>query len=153
MKCRACATKDGGAFWDPNVEKCVTVCPDVRPKVESGVCNACPEKTIWKNGECVECAKANPARPIWDDKTSTCRACGADDEGLFWDGAQCIEKCPQTANIQRVCKTCVDIDSKKPYWDGEKSKCSECPSGEVWDKGEQRCVPCGDNEIWVDGSC
>ena len=93
-QCKKCADINKNTPYLDGQE-CVTTCPYARPMINAdNVCGACPENTIWKNGECTECAEANPARPVWDDTTSTCRACGTNDEGLFWDGKQCVEKCP-----------------------------------------------------------
>ena len=57
---------------------------------------------------------------------------------MYWEGSYCTSKCPDTAPIpdeNNICRTCVEVNSSKPFWDGFE------------------CVPCSDDEFFDGEKC
>lgn len=165
----SCASKDISApYWDgtgcapcpagrPHWDnECLVTCPQERPiAVADGTCTSCPDGLVGRDGACVTCAKANPARPVLDVATGRCRACDeTHDGGIYWDGEACVKECPETYDIRGVCVSCASLDPKKPILrDGRCMSCEEtlitplsqdgecvfCPYGTSWDISTRKC--------------
>ena len=86
-----------------------------------------------------------------------CKTCAdADSTKPFWDGAACVQTCPQTFDSNNICKTCEEMNM---YWNGEtcvpKTICGEhedyipesntCKCSEGYHEEESKCV-----EDWVE---
>ena len=153
--------------WDG---ACVAACPYARPVDRDGACTACPAGLVGREGSCVSCAEANPARPVWDAAAGRCRACDARrDGGAYWGGATCLASCPETSDFRGVCVTCAALDPAKPAWRGDRcagceesiltpllrnGACAPCPYGREWDAYSRTCAPvCGEGQMRVEGKC
>ena len=62
--------------------------------------------------------------------------------GDFWDGTQCVQRCPETSD-DIVCEACADMDQSNPVWDPIAQICRPCTAadgGALWDSVARRCV-------------
>ena len=70
---------------------------------------------------------------------------------IYWTGSYCTNGCPTNVPFldkdKNVCRTCVDANPLKPFWDG--SDCVSCADDEFFD-GE-KCVPeCPNDKPFAD---
>lgn len=97
------------------------------PSPSSGtLCEECPENV-----------------PIYDAEIKQCRKCSSITEGGdFWDGTQCVQRCPETSD-DIVCEACAGMDQSNPVWDPIAQICRPCTTadgGALWDSVARRCV-------------
>lgn len=110
--CRPCTGADGGKFWDPDAEECVSACPNAAPKATStNFCRACAQGLdsglFWDGTECVdEC-------PLAWDENGICRTCAElDDEKPFWNGKECVAECPSGWFVNEDENECMESCGK-----------------------------------------
>lgn len=130
--CKSTCTNTLWMYDKTNREKkCVTSCPTAAPIQKDGVCITCAEDTqlerpVWNLSAklCRSCTMADGGL-LWDpdadkcastcpdtfpmaDPLNFCRDCSPElDGGLFWNGVECVEKCPLAWDDNNVCKACA----------------------------------------------
>ncbi|NBX49021.1 hypothetical protein EBT25_03595 [bacterium] len=162
--------------------KACTVCPDATPVYTASGCTQCPAaKPFWNGIACVtSCPSVLPradvnkvcqlpcsgAAPNWDGNQCTkvcpesapvatngvCGTCQT--PTIYWNPItkSCVSSCPET-RFGNVCKTCYEIDTTRPYWNG--AQCLPCPPATpVWTGpllGCQACPPA--TPVYHNGQC
>ena len=81
-----------------------------------------------ENAVCQACIDVNESLPYWNGESCVSCATGTSDESNFFDpkGKACMVECSLTYDGNNVCRTCAELDEKKPFWSG--SECTAaCP--------------------------
>ena len=182
--CTRCAEVDPAkALWDPAVGACVGKCVTEIRDDAMPVCKTCAEKNaslpLRVGDTCVSYYSYVPARPAWSAEAQQCRACGktVDSAGKsFFDSArgECVEQCPETYDVRRVCRLCREVDSRTPAalngecvpcyianistpkYVVERQQCEACPQdASQWNSTLRMCItPCVGNTIRIEtGQC
>lgn len=160
--CMSCRTAFGGKrdYWDPKSQTCVASCAageNLLAAKSKYFCAECADGYYWNEDKCEPC----PAdRPEWDSKRRQCVAACPDEKPVllngectscatfswysgtvslpFWNPssrkceAYCDESSPAPDN-NNVCRTCLETDPRKPYWDGHRCvSCADAIAGGIW---------------------
>ncbi len=117
-----CESLENTPFCDTERHVCVECtedddCPYNTDYCENNVCKTCTDNRVWggKENGCMECL-------TYKDCTDT-------------------PETPQCDETSHTCKSCYEIDPKKPLW--ADNECKECPTNKPWN-GE--LCGCEDND-------
>ena len=113
------------SFLDSGEEFCMNgnICDDNRFLDTDGKhCVSECETNLWMQDKATQekmCVTACPeTAPI--EEAGVCKTCAdaTNNERQFWNGAECVAACPLSRDNDNVCRPCVELDAKKPFWDG-----------------------------------